>query len=245
VLGVPVDVVDLPQAVDVLTHLVGGHGHGEPAVVVTLNPEMVMLARRDTMFAAVLDQAALLVPDGVGIVRALQRRGFSAVQRVSGVELMDAYLPVAATRGHRVALAGGRPGIAQRAAAALQARLPGLEIVAAEGGAPDDGLAKRLRGSSPDLVCAAFGHGRQEAFLAQHLPAIGASAGIGVGGWLDYLAGAVRRAPAPVRDAGLEWAWRLALQPWRVRRQLVLPRFLVLERKEARLRRRAAQAPPC
>jgi N-acetylglucosaminyldiphosphoundecaprenol N-acetyl-beta-D-mannosaminyltransferase len=83
------------------------------------------------------------------------------------------------------------------------------------------------------MVLAAFGAGRQELFLDRYLGPIGAASGIGVGGTLDFLAGRVRRAPAAIRRIGLEWAWRLAIQPWRVRRQSVLPVFWWLERREA------------
>ncbi|MCU1282841.1 MAG: hypothetical protein JWM53_6387 [bacterium] len=92
--------------------------------------------------------------------------------------------------------------------------------------------AERLRAAAPDAIFAAYGAGRQESFLAAHLTAIGAGVGMGVGGALDFLSGRVRRAPAPVRRAGLEWAWRLARQPWRVRRQAVLPLFWWLDRRE-------------
>jgi N-acetylglucosaminyldiphosphoundecaprenol N-acetyl-beta-D-mannosaminyltransferase len=110
---------------------------------------------------------------------------------------------------------------------------PGLQIVAVSDGRPGKATAAALEASKPDLVLAAFGGGRQELFLDRYLGPIGAAAGIGVGGSLDYLAGRVRRAPAAVRRLGLEWAWRLAIQPWRLRRQSVLPVYWWLERREA------------
>jgi N-acetylglucosaminyldiphosphoundecaprenol N-acetyl-beta-D-mannosaminyltransferase len=109
-----------------------------------------------------------------------------------------------------------------------------LRVVAASAGAPDALTASRLAEAKPEIVLAAFGAGRQEQFLERQLGVIGAAVGIGVGGSLDFLAGKVRRAPASVRRLGLEWAWRLAIQPWRVRRQAVLPVFWWLERREAR-----------
>ncbi|MDQ6846261.1 MAG: WecB/TagA/CpsF family glycosyltransferase, partial [Candidatus Dormibacteraeota bacterium] len=84
------------------------------------------------------------------------------------------------------------------------------------------------------VVAAAYGAGRQERFLRDHLEAMHGRVGIGVGGTLDYLAGTARRAPALVRQAGLEWLWRLGREPSRWRRQLVLPQFWFLERREAR-----------
>lgn len=237
VLGCPVDLVDERAAVDALVELVERRRSDAAqagGLVVTLNPEMVMRARQDDAFRSAVEGAALLVPDGIGLVRALRRRGHPDLARVGGADMLMAYLPEAVRRGHRLALAGARPGVAVVAAQRLRTRFPGLNIVTADPGDPGDALAERLRAARPDMVWAAFGHGRQELFLQRHLQAIGAGAGVGVGGTLDYIAGRVRRAPAPLRRAGLEWAWRLALEPWRLRRQLQLPRFWALERAEAR-----------
>jgi N-acetylglucosaminyldiphosphoundecaprenol N-acetyl-beta-D-mannosaminyltransferase len=219
-------------AVQALLDLVATPG-ADPALIITLNPEMVMHAQRDPAFAALLDHAALLVPDGVGIVNALRRRGHPVQQRVTGIDLLRAYAPHAAALGHRIALCGAAPGVAARAAAELMRETPGLQVVASDSGDPGPAVAERLRAARPDVVCAAYGHGAQERFLAEHLPTIGAAVGIGVGGALDVLAGKVRRAPAPVQRAGFEWAWRLAREPRRIRRQAVLPAYWWRERREA------------
>lgn len=231
VLGCPVDVVDMSAAVRRLGELIGAHEVPEGAVVVTLNPEMVMRARREPDFARILETAALVVPDGVGLVRALRRRGFAQAVRVGGADLVDAYTPQALERGERIALVGGAGDVATRAAAHLRGRHPGLDVVA-DGGDPDADTAARIATQRPQLLCVAYGAGRQERFLRDHLRTIGAAAGIGVGGTLDYLAGTARRAPSVIRSAGFEWLWRLALEPRRWRRQLALPQFWWLERRE-------------
>jgi N-acetylglucosaminyldiphosphoundecaprenol N-acetyl-beta-D-mannosaminyltransferase len=236
VLGCPVDVVNMSQAVAALIELVEAHRANPsrpPALVITLNPEMVMLARRDQQFRQATEAAALLVPDGIGLVRALRRRGHPGAVRVGGTDMLTTYLPHAARLGHRIAFAGAGPGVAQEARRRLVERTPGLQIVATDAGAPDEALAERLRPARPDVVWSAFGQGRQERFVLEHVGAIGAGVGIGVGGALDYFSGRTPRAPAVLRNAGLEWAWRLVLQPWRLRRQLVLPKFWLLERAEA------------
>lgn len=233
VLGCPVDVVDMAAAVDRLADLIDEPDSSVAAVVVTLNPEMVMRARRQPDFKAILETAGMLVPDGVGIVRALRRRGFSGAMRVGGADLLEAYMPRAVKRGDRIALVGGVEDVAPRAAAALRQRFPGVDVVS-DGGDPTPATAARVALASPDLVCAAYGAGAQERFLRDHLETIGARAGIGVGGTLDYLAGRLRRAPRAIRSAGFEWLWRLALEPSRWRRQLVLPEFWWLERREVK-----------
>jgi N-acetylglucosaminyldiphosphoundecaprenol N-acetyl-beta-D-mannosaminyltransferase len=231
-----VDVVDMATAVHTLVEIVERHRSdpsSHPAVIITLNPEMVMLARRSPAFSAVVESATLVVPDGIGLVRALRRRGHPEAQRVGGADLIGAYLPEAARRDHRIALVGGAPGVAQAAGERMVAANPGLLVVATNDGRPGKATASEIEPSKPDVVLAAFGGGRQELFLDRYLGPIGAAAGVGVGGSLDFLAGRVRRAPAAVRRLGLEWAWRLAIQPWRVRRQSVLPVYWWLERREA------------
>jgi N-acetylglucosaminyldiphosphoundecaprenol N-acetyl-beta-D-mannosaminyltransferase len=232
VLGVGVDVVDMEAAVELVTAAARPCPGRSPLQVVTLNPEMVMRARRDQALAAVIEAAGLVVADGIGVVLALRRRGHPGATRVTGVDLLERCAARAPALGHRLALVGGAPGVAERAAAELRRRHPGLHVVA-DGGDPGPETAGRLRAAAPDLVFAAYGAGRQESFLAGHLGTIGAGVGMGVGGALDFLAGRVQRAPMMVRSAGLEWAWRLGRQPWRARRQATLPVFWWLDRREA------------
>jgi N-acetylglucosaminyldiphosphoundecaprenol N-acetyl-beta-D-mannosaminyltransferase len=231
VLGCPVDVVDMGAAVRRLLEL--AEPGDLPALVVTLNPEMVMRARREPDFAMLLESAALIVPDGVGLVRALRRRGHAGAQRVGGADLLDEYLPEAELRGHRVAFVGARAGVAARAAAVVRRRHPRLQVDA-DAGDPTAATARRVGERPPTLVAAAYGAGRQERFLRDHMQTMRARVGVGVGGSLDYLAGSARRAPLLVRRAGMEWLWRLLREPTRWRRQLVLPQFWYLERREAR-----------
>ncbi len=127
----------------------------------------------------------------------------------------------------------GRRASRSRRATACSGTFPELQVVAVSDGLPGKATAAELEAARPEVVFAAFGAGRQELFLDRYLGPIGAASGIGVGGALDFLAGRVRRAPAAVRRIGFEWAWRLAIQPWRLRRQSVLPVYWWLERREA------------
>jgi N-acetylglucosaminyldiphosphoundecaprenol N-acetyl-beta-D-mannosaminyltransferase len=236
VLGCPVDIVDMDTAVQTLVEIVERRRADQsthPAVVITLNPEMVMMARRSQAFSSVLESAALVVPDGIGLVRALRRRGHPEAERVCGADLISAYLPEAERHAHRIAMVGGAPGVAGAACDRIAAAHPGLQVVVVSDGPPGKATALEVEQARPEMILAAFGAGRQELFLDRYLSSIGAAAGVGVGGALDFLAGRVRRAPAAIRRLGLEWAWRLAIQPWRFRRQSVLLVYWWLERREA------------
>jgi len=195
-----------------------------PLQVVTLNPEMVMQARRRPALAQAIRAAGLILPDGAGVVWASRRLGHPVPERIAGADFLQDLAQLATRRGWPIYLLGGAPGIAGAAARALEHAHPGLTVAGVWAGSPAraeaDDIASRIRLSGAVVLAVAFGVPRQDLWLARHLEATGAAVGIGVGGTLDYLAGRVRRAPRPLRQAGLEWSFRLARQPWRLPRMV-------------------------
>lgn len=241
VLGVRLDVISPPEALARIAEWLGVPA--DPATrpmrhVVTLNPELVMAARGQPHFRAVIAAADLVLPDGVGVVWAARRQGAARVRRVTGVDMLMAVAERAAQRGWKVFLLGAAPGVAEAAARALRLRWPALTIAGTHAGdasAADDAATSRLvRASGADILFVAYGAPAQELWLARNRAALGVAVGMGVGGAFDVLAGRVPRAPAWLRRVGLEWAWRLAREPWRWRRMLALPRFAALVLAEGR-----------
>lgn len=230
ILGVRVDDVIMAEAVARVLRWVEER---QPRLVVTPNPEMVMAARRDPDFRALLNGAALAAPDGVGLVWAARLLGEPLRGRVAGVDLVAALAPAAAARGQRWFLLGGAEGVAAAAGRMLARRHPGLAIAGALAGDPapdrEEALRQAIGAAGPvDLLLVAYGAPTQERWLARNLAATGVPVGIGVGGTFNFLAGRSRRPPPLVQRAGLEWLFRLATEPWRWRRQLALPRFAAL-----------------
>lgn len=241
ILDVAVDDVTLAEAVARVRAWVGAGG-GQLRHVVTVNPEFIMAARRDTAFRAALDAADLATADGIGVILAARLLGRPLRGRVTGVELVEA-LAAAEDPALRLFLLGAGPGIAERAAGELTRRYPGCRVVGTWSGSPrpEDALEilERLRAARPAVLLVAFGHPAQDLWIARHrtdLAACGIMVAMGIGGTLDYLAGAIPRAPALIRRLGFEWLYRLIRQPWRWRRQLALPLFAALVLRE-RLRR--------
>ncbi len=227
ILGVRVDNVNKSTALERAAALLraGGAHH-----IVTINPEFVMEARRNPTFAAVLAQADLATPDGFGLLLAARFRGTPLHGRATGVELTLGLADLAAHHGYRVFLLGAAPGVAEATAAALQARFRGLLIVGAYAGSPDPRhepfLRQLISAAHPDILLVAYGHPRQDLWIARNQPHLQISLAIGVGGTFDYLAGRVPRAPRWIRRIGLEWAYRLACQPDRLPRIIdAVPRF--------------------
>jgi N-acetylglucosaminyldiphosphoundecaprenol N-acetyl-beta-D-mannosaminyltransferase len=201
------------------------------ALVATVNPEFVMHARHDDEFRRALDHAGLALPDGIGVVWALRRQGCTVPERVTGVDLVPRLAELCERRRYRLYLLGAGPGVAARAAERLASAHPQLEIVGAEPGSPlprhDAATVAMVNEARPDVLLVAYGHPRQELWVARNRERLQAPVAVGVGGTFDILAGSVRRAPDPLRRAHLEWLWRLWLEPWRARRMAVLPVYAV------------------
>jgi N-acetylglucosaminyldiphosphoundecaprenol N-acetyl-beta-D-mannosaminyltransferase len=227
VLGVRVDCVGLAEAVEAIQRMV--EERGPTRLVATVNPEFIMRARVDDIFRTVLESAALCVADGIGVVWAMRRQGCPQSERVAGSDLVPLLAAACAERGWRPFLLGALPGVAAEAAARLEADVPGLRIAGTHAGSPhpedDEDSLRRIAAARPDVLLVAYGAPHQELWIARNRGRLDVPVAVGVGGTFDFLAGRVRRAPRWLREAHLEWLWRLALQPARVRRMAVLPAY--------------------
>jgi N-acetylglucosaminyldiphosphoundecaprenol N-acetyl-beta-D-mannosaminyltransferase len=228
VLGAPVDLVTEP---DVLAVARGAVERREQAQIVTVNAEFVVMAQDSRPFLEALQAARVATPDGAGVVWALRRRGIH-IRRLGGSDLIWSLSEQAARLGHCVFYLGAGEGVAEEVARRLTLRYPGLRVAGALAGSPrreDEGkITAQIRESGADILFVAYGAPEQDLWIARNLPDAGASVAIGVGGSFDYVAGKARRAPVWMRERGLDWLWRLVMQPWRWRRMLALPRFALL-----------------
>ena len=228
----PFDRVDLASAV---ARILERFDRGERTFVITANPEFVMLARHDREAASIARGADLVVPDGTGVALAATLLG-SPLPRVPGRLLVDALAPWLAQREASLFLLGAAPGVAERAAETLRRRIPGVRIAGCHAGSAEDDAetTARVRAAAPAVVLVAYGMPKQEQWIARNLATLPTvKVAIGVGGVLDQLAGVQKVPPAILHRVGLEWLWRLFREPWRWRRQRVLPLFalLVLRRR--------------
>lgn len=202
-------------------------------MVVTPNPEFVMAAREEPAFRHALARADLAIPDGGGLLLAARLWGRPLRRQVRGTDLAYRLVERAAARGYRVFLLGAAPGVAEVAAARLAARYPGLVVAGTHAGIADEAHDAATRAAVAatghvDILLVAYGASRQERWMARNLPALDVGVALGVGGVFDFMAGRVRRAPRLVREARLEWLYRLLVQPWRWRRQVRAARFFPL-----------------
>jgi len=195
-------------------------------LVVTIGSEMIVRAQTDHEFLEAVRGAALVVPDSIGAVLAARYGGFPVRERVTGVELTQ---KMAQQMGPalRVFLLGGAPGVAETAAQRLLSLGPGIHIAGTHDGyfQDDAEIVEKVKASGANVLLVALGFPRQELWLTRYGAACGVQVGIGVGGTLDVLSGRVQRAAQVFQKLGLEWFYRLTLQPSRWRRMLALPKF--------------------
>lgn len=227
-LGVRVHSVDGAEALALLDAFVQ---EGGPHHVVTVNPEFVMEAQRLPEFRSILNNAHLALPDGVGLLLAGRIQGVPLKERVTGVDTVVGAAALAARKGYRLFLLGAAPGVAEETARRLLQANPGLDIAGTYAGSPapeeEDEIVARIAAAAPDMLFVAYGAPKQDIWIARNLHRLNVPIAMGVGGAFDFIAGRAKRAPRWVQRAGLEWLHRLVREPWRWRRMLALPRFLI------------------
>ena len=238
ILGVPVDCVNMEQAVAAVDAMIEGEN---PQSIIAVNPEKVMKGRQDPDLLRQLHRSGLLSPDGIGVVIAARIFGLAKMERVPGSELMPAICELAANKGYRIFLFGADPEVNQKTHDILLRRYPGIRIVGNRDGYLSDSemssLVSEISSSGADILFLALGSPRQELWMRKYLNNSNVKVCQGVGGTFDVIAGKVRRAPAIFRNLHLEWFYRLLSNPRRMLRQTALPQFLIAVMKKRLLAR--------
>lgn len=230
VLNTPVDSVDMPMALQYVQEAV--HTRTTPGFILAVNPEKVFVLRQDAFLKDFFEKAALLIPDGIGMVKALRILYGKKITRCPGADLMQNICKEAPGNDYRIFIYGGDEAVNRESCEILQKRHPGIQIVGRSNGfvKPEemDGLIEKINRSRADILFIAMGSPRQEKWMSQHADRL-TSVKIcqGIGGTLDTIVGTVKRAPVFWQKIGLEWFYRLLCQPSRFSRQLRCFKFAI------------------
>jgi N-acetylglucosaminyldiphosphoundecaprenol N-acetyl-beta-D-mannosaminyltransferase len=239
VLGVRVDRVTREQALERIERMIALHRTSADAgadvvrcqQVVTVNTEFVMAAQRNSEFREAINRAALVIADGIGIVWASSLGKARVPERITGTDTVEMLAKRCAASGYSMYLLGAAPGVAEQAAARLRAIAPGLAIAGTYAGSPapdeEDAIIERIRAANADVLCVAYGAPAQDLWIYRNLARLPVAVAMGVGGAFDFLSGRQRRAPRFMQRIGLEGLYRLYREPWRWRRMLAIPRFML------------------
>lgn len=235
ILDIPIDTVNMSEALEKFKELMSNDGCD---LIVTPNSEIVMNAQKDSELRSLIEKAALIIPDGIGLVYASKIVGAPLSERVTGIDFLGRALAHLQDTGQSVYLLGSKPASAEResiaalAARNMQEAYPRLAIAGTHDGyfkeADEAALVDEINNSGAEFLVVALGAPKQEKFIYKYREQLkNVKAGIGVGGSLDVWAGAVKRAPEFYQKYGLEWLYRFIKEPTRIKRVMQLPLFMI------------------
>lgn len=224
--GIEIDNVTRQEAVGRMKELLRGGRH----YAVTPNVDHVVRLQKDPEFREVYQRASLVLADGMPVIWAAKLLGKGLKERVSGSDLVPEACRLAAEEGRSIFFLGGNPGVAEKAAENLQRSYPGFKIAGCYG--PPFGFDKdpgqneetvrRVNEANPDILFIGLGAPKQEKWIAKHADRLQFRLALCIGCGLDYPAGTARRAPVWMQNAGLEWLWRIGLEPKRLARRYLV-----------------------
>lgn len=225
-LGVGFDDLTRENAIELCKKLIDEH---RAAYMATPNPEIVMAAWENGELMDALADADLVIPDGIGVVKAAKILGTPLKERLPGIEIGEAILRYLAESGKSAFLLGAKPGVAELAAEQIKKKYPGINICGTNDGyfKEDAPVVAKINAARPDFLMVCLGAPKQEIWMSRNAPMLDVGLMAGLGGSLDVFAGTVERAPKVWQELNLEWLYRCIKEPWRFKRIAKLPLFLV------------------
>lgn len=232
ILGVPIDALGWNEAI---ARLLNWARNKESRYVTICNAHVVVTASQDGAYHEVIESSDMATPDGAPVAWMLRRQGFHGQQRINGPDLTWALARACEAEGVSVYFYGSTAETLDKLRICLMVAFPALRIAGMESPpfrpltAEEDAAAvERINASGAGFVFVGLGCPKQERWMAEHKGRVQAVM-IGVGAAFDFHAGTVSRAPAWMREHGLEWLHRLASEPRRLwKRYLVTNSLFVI-----------------
>ncbi|WP_404405255.1 WecB/TagA/CpsF family glycosyltransferase [Jeotgalibacillus malaysiensis] len=225
-LGVDVSPLNYDELIGALYKRLEEH---QNSFIVAINPEKIMKAQQDEALRNLLNRADFQIPDGIGVILASKFKKGKIKRRVTGIDMMLRICQEAQVRKKKIFLFGAKPGIADEAKAGLEKMYPGIQVAGTLNGYEKDPdvIRQTINDAKPDILFVAMGSPAQEYFIVDNMHELHPHIFQGVGGSFDVLSGRIKRAPEGFQRLGLEWFYRLLKEPKRIKRQLILPVFLL------------------
>lgn len=236
IMGVRIDNITMDEAVKAAEEKIQKN---EQYIIYTPNTEIIMMCQKDGEFLNFMNRSDINTPDGVGLIYASKIKKHPLKEKVAGYDLSVNLLKLANEKGLKLYVVGGKPGVAEAAMKNVQKAYPNIKIVGAQHGyfkgshlgkfGHEEELAiiEDINKHQPHILFVGFGAKKQEQWIDYNKDSLKVNVIIGNGGTLDGLAGLVKRAPDIFIKLGLEWLYRLIKEPKRIRRQIVLPVFML------------------
>jgi N-acetylglucosaminyldiphosphoundecaprenol N-acetyl-beta-D-mannosaminyltransferase len=194
--------------------------------IVTANASHLCMKRRDRELRNACDRADMLVADGMSVVWALRAAGTPLPERIAGVDLMAELLAAAGGRHLRVYFLGARPEVVAKLARDCEQKYRGLVIAGCRDGyfsrGDDATIAEEIRQAAPHMLFVGMPSPFKEVWCERYRRQLCVPVIVGVGGSFDVLAGFIQRAPRLVQSLGMEWFWRLMMEPRKLWKRYLL-----------------------
>ena len=230
ILGVEVDNITVDEAGEITKELIE-NSNKSCELIVAPNVEFIMTAQKDKDFFEILKTAKLATPDSVGVEIAGKIQKKPLKQRIPGQAYFRKVLECGEKEGWTFYLLGGKGDTVNRAIENIKKIYPKVNIVGShEGFFKEDSeeyVINEINKLQPNVLFVAMGAPRQEKWIYEHRNELKVDVAAGQGGTFDYEAGNIRRAPKWIQKIGMEWFWRLILQPSRIFRMMALPKYLI------------------
>ena len=230
--GVPIQNITMGEALPLIAEWVD---RKEQRSIFFVNADCMNISARNAEYHAALTTPDVAIfGDGVGIRLASQLSQQPIRDNVNGTDMFPLLCRQCALNGQTIFLLGAQQGVAERARQRMMSRFPGLNVVGTHHGFFDpnncDDVIEAINASGADILLVGFGAPRQELFIARHRDRLTPSVAMGVGGLFDFYSGRIKRAPEVFRNNGLEWTWRLAMEPRRMWRRYLVGNFTFMGR---------------
>ena len=230
ILGIDVDNIDVNEAGQITKELIE-NSNKTCKVIVAPNTEFIMMAQKDEEFYNILRGADLATPDSVGVMIGSKLQKKPLKQRIPGQMYFRKVLEVGEKEGWTFYLLGGKDDVPALAAENVKKIYPNIKIVGYHEGFfekdSEEDVIGEINNLKPNVLFVAMGAPIQEKWIAKHKDELKVDVAAGQGGTFDYEAGKIKRAPVIFQKLGIEWFWRLILQPSRIFRMIVLPIYLM------------------
>lgn len=222
VFGVPVDVITVEDILEKIDFIIKNEiKHNN---IMSVNAEKIMAAQKNGFLLKCLENAQFLIPDGTGATVALRVIHNIKVERIPGADLMHHICGESVKKGYKIFIYGATEDVNKESVEQLKRLYPGINIVGRCNGyvsqkeIPE--LIEQINNSGAQILFVALGSPKQELWISENLKKLNVNICQGIGGTLDTIAGAVRRAPYIFQKLGAEWIYRLIRQPRRIRRHI-------------------------
>lgn len=236
IMGTRINNVTMDEAVDLCKKNINDN---KKFVIFTPNTEFIMMAYKDTEFKELLSKSDINIPDGVGLIYASKIKKKPLKEKVAGYDLSFNLLKLADENNLKLYIVGGKPGVAEKAALKINEKYPKVNVVGTHDGyfkgthlgmpghEEELKVIEEINSKSPDILFVGFGAKKQEQWILTNKDKLNCKIFIGNGGTIDGIAGNVKRAPDIFIKLGLEWFYRLMKEPSRIKRQMLLPQFML------------------